>query len=156
MPKLKHQLFFIILAFIIISCETVDQPPLIYAYSNKIIGEWEQVEKFVLVDSLSNPARNEWLNTEIGYSLKLFEDGTFSYTKFEECTTGSYEYKGTIPVIELTFDCEIEILGVKTSKISEVIITDQSQNNQLQLEHNYGKSTKGCVNECFSIFRRVE
>lgn len=106
------------------------------------------MDKFVLVDSLSNSARNKWLNTEIGCSLKLFEDGTFTYTKFEKCTTGRYEYKGTIPIIELTFDCEIEILEIKTSKISEVIITDQSQNNQLQLEHNYGKSTKDYVNEC--------
>ncbi|MCH7410970.1 hypothetical protein MM239_16300 [Belliella sp. DSM 111904] len=153
---MKNQLFFIAFTLLMLSCSKVEEPTMLFPYQDKIIGEWVQVQKFVLVDEHVTPPKYDWQEIKDGYTLSLFEDGTFNYTKFEECTTGKYAFKGIFPEIELTFDCEIEFYGIKTSTYSEIIMENLTQNNRLQLEHNYGKSLNGCASECFSVFERVK
>lgn len=153
MFKIKSQLLLLSLSIFLFSCETDDTPPH-FEYSNKIIGEWQQVATFNLKDATTTPATYDWDEVVDGFTLQLFEDGTFIYTKFEECTTGEYSFDPILDNIEFHFDCEIDFYGEPVTNLTESFAKDPSQNNQLFLMHAYRPET--CEEECNSILERIE
>lgn len=153
MLKTTSQLLLLSFSIIFFSCGTDDSLPKSFQYSNKIIGEWQQVTTFNILDASANPPTYDWFDVEDGFTLQLFEDGTFSYTNFENCTTGEYFYDSVAAKIEFHFDCEVEFYGEQVTVLTETFAEDTSQNDQLFLMHAYNR--EDCIEECNSILRRV-
>lgn len=154
MFKIKSQLLLLALSMILFSCGTDDTLPETFEYSNKIVGEWQQVKTFNIKDASATPPTYDWDEVEDGFTLQLFEDGTFNYTKFEDCTTGEYFFNRDLARIEFHFDCEVDFFGETVTKITESFAKDPSQNQQLFLMHARGSEI--CETECNSILKRIE
>ena len=153
MLKIKSRLLLISLSILLFSCETDDALPETFEYSNKIIGEWQQVKTFNIKDTSTTPATYDWDEVVDGFTLQLFENGTFTYTKYENCTTGAYFFDSNLSKIEFIFDCEIDFYGEPVTSLTESFAKDPSQNIQLFLMHQYGP--EGCEEECNSILKRI-
>lgn len=154
MLKIKTQLLILSLSIFLFSCGTDDTLPETFEYSNKVIGEWQQVKTFNIQDTSTTPATYDWDEVADGFTLQLFENGNFIYTKFEECTTGEYVFNSGQAIIEFNFDCEIDFYGEPVTSLTESFAKDPSQNKQLFLKHKYGP--EGCELACFSILKRIE
>lgn len=152
MLKIKSQFILLFFLIFLFSCETDDKPPH-FEYSNKIIGEWQQVTTFNIKDASATPPIYDWYDVEHGFTLQLFGDGTFSYTKYENCTTGAYFFDSNLAEIEFQFNCEIDFYGEPVTNLTESFAEDPSQNDQLFLMHAYGPLN--CEEECNSILKRI-
>jgi hypothetical protein len=154
MFKIKSQLILVSISIFLFSCGTDNTLHETLSYSNKIIGEWQQIQTSNITDASTNPATYDWSEVVDGFTLQLSEDGTFNYTKFEECSTGKYIFDGNLAQIEFTFDCEIDFFGESVTKITESFAEDISDNNQLFLMHQFG--SEFCETTCNSILKRIE
>ncbi|TXD53221.1 MULTISPECIES: hypothetical protein [unclassified Polaribacter] len=124
------------------------------SYSKKIIGEWQQVQTFNILDASATPATYDWFEVADGFILQLFENSTFKYTIFKECFTGNYIYNDNLAQIEFNFDCQINFYGKSVTKITASFAEDPSDNNQLFLMHALGPEI--CETACNSILKRKE
>lgn len=154
MLKIKNQLLLIFSSVFLFSCSSDDSLPKTFEYSNKIIGEWEQVSTFNILDASATPPTYDWFDVEDGFILKLYEDGTFEYTKYEDCATGEYFFDTSLAKIEFHFDCEIDFYGELVTKLTESFAEDPSQDTQLFLMHAFGP--ENCEKECNSILERID
>lgn len=137
---------------LLFSCGTDDYEPFEpFDFSKEIIGEWQQIERFDLLDDTRTPAAFEWVNVENGFLLNIFEDGTFEYSKFQECTTGEYVYDEITSDIDFYFDCEVDINGEIMTEITENFQKHWEESEYITLNH----LTQNCVQECYSLLIRV-
>lgn len=153
MFKINSQFLLLFLSVFLFSCGTDDGFET-FEYSDKIIGEWQQATTFNILDASATPPTYDWFEVEDGFTLKLYQDGTFNYTKFEDCTTGEYFFDTNLGKIEFHFDCEIDFYGEPVTVLTESFAEDPSQNNQLFLMHAYG--IENCEEQCNSILKRIE
>jgi hypothetical protein len=154
MLKSKIQSLLFLSSIFLFSCAPDSNLPVSLDLSKKIIGEWQQVSVFNLVDESSNPQAYDWFAVEDGFLLRLNENGTFDYTKYTDCITGRYVFYPDSKKIEFNFDCEINFNGVSVSKITEFFDGSPPQNDRLLLEH--ARSSDLCRESCMSILKRVE
>lgn len=151
---MKKPFLLVCIAIFLFSCVSDDSLPPTHNYTEKIIGEWQQVETFNLVDSSVSPAVYDWFEVESGVSLILNADGTFHYSKYEGSSSGEYTFNSETAEIEFKFDNAVEALGEITSIVKERFAEDKSQDNMLFLIH--ARDGELCTTECSSIFKRVQ
>lgn len=153
MQRIKSFSIVLLITFFVSACGIEDNVPETLDYSKKIIGTWQLDRSFNLVDASMNPPVYDWFEVEDGYKLSLFDNNTFVYTRFEECTSGEYQYDPVLQKIDFSFDCEFEYQGEMITEFTEFVEQDKSQNGILNLSSTQGN--KVCVENCSSIMKRI-
>ena len=151
---IKSKSFFLLVSvsLLFLCCSTdggvLEEP---FDFSKEILGEWQQVERFDLQDNGQTPPAFEWVKVENGFLLNIFDDGTFEYFKFQDCTTGEYVYDEISSNIDFYFECEVDFNGEIVSEIRENFLKHWQESEYLTLNH----LTQDCVQECSSLLVRV-
>lgn len=108
----------------------VEQEPSIY-------GTWQ------LSQIYSDPGTGEggWIDIDNGYNYKIVPGGTFSSTKFNECSDGTYSI--TNQTIDFTFNCTDFTPCEEDSQTCSENFTLEDQ--FLVLTPNYLECDEGCA-----------
>jgi len=104
---------------------------------SKIIGQWQLVEIYE-----SNEGNiNQWNSVDDGYLYTFNPDGTFTSSRFPECTTGIYSITDTL--LTLGYDCPN--FGIGVERPAGTFVESYSfENNQLILVPTYMICDEGC------------
>jgi len=112
---------------------------------NSIYGTWQLIEIYQS-DGGSNP---QWISVDIGYTYIFNNDGTFSSTRFTECTSGTYEISSDS--ITLDYSCVGFDTGVENPS-GTFIESYIFENAYLILTPSY----LNCIEGCDYKFEKVE
>lgn len=151
---MKNYYLFSLIAVLFFSCNSDDSLPPTYEYPEKLIGTWQQTSIFNQInpDSVYEGLHPyEWVDLEDGAILIFEENGDFTYSRYEQCTSGTYNYNNSSSNLELNFNCAIEIDEEEVSTLINRIAEDKLSNDILWINHS---NEAGCKEECASIFRR--
>ncbi len=99
-------LFYLLVICSLFNCKNTDDND---SQASSLVGNWKLIEEYV-VDGVNG----NWVTVlgENSYHIQLFENSTFSSTKYNECEIGTYSFIND----ELTFDygCDGFTIGVET------------------------------------------
>lgn len=131
----------LIFTILLLSCSNDDNKP----QENPLKGTWKLIETYSS-DGGSNP---QWTSVENGYTYTFNSNGTYSSTRFSECSTG--EYTITDSTLTLDYDCEDFDTGIENPPgtfIENYVFEDQ----KIILTPTYLNCDEGCGYK----FERVE
>jgi len=120
--------------------------------SKIIIGKWVQTRSFDITNASTNPPSFDWFNVENGFTLELARDGSFVYTRYGTCMTGTYLFDSELQRINFFFDCEVEFDGKIVTEITEFLDDTVSNSSTLFIEHAVESSKE---KNFFSYLRRI-
>ncbi|OBQ56416.1 hypothetical protein JJL45_13680 [Tamlana sp. s12] len=80
---MKYKYSFLLLLLILINCEKSNEP--LISEETLIVGKWELTEAYI---SAGGP--QYWIDVENGHDINFLENGTFTSSRFTECTTGNF------------------------------------------------------------------
>lgn len=123
------------------SCNDDDTKP----QEINILGTWKLIETYGSYGG-SNP---QWTSIDNGYTYTFNNDGTFSSTRFTECTTGTYETSSSS--ITLVYGCEGFDTGIENpaGTFVENYVFD---NEYIILKPSYMNCDEGCSYK----FKKIE
>ncbi|MCL6217879.1 lipocalin family protein [Zunongwangia pacifica] len=105
---------------------------------DRIVGSWKLVEVY----NDNNNGRGVWSPAENVYSYTFNEDGTFSSTRFPQCTGGNYSIYDD--EIVLDFDCNNNrTMGISSVSSTFIEEFDYDGNNVIFIP-TYPACDKGC------------
>lgn len=107
---------------------------------NSIVGTWKLIEVYSS-DGGSNP---QWKPVENGYTYTFNIDGTFTSTRFSECSVGKFELNNS--TLTLRFDCNGFTTGLE-SPVGTFIENFNKNNNEIILKPTYLNCIEGCGNK---------
>lgn len=102
-----------------------------------ISGTWLLTETYIYEPD----NQGHWVPTENGYTYTFNSDGTFSSTRFFECTTG--EYSMSKNQLILTYDCKGFDTGIE-DKAGTFIENYHLENGKIILTPTYLNCDEGC------------
>ncbi|MDB9874548.1 hypothetical protein OAC97_04760 [Flavobacteriaceae bacterium] len=103
----------------------------------KIQGQWQLIEVYE-----SNGGNiNQWNSVENGYLYTFNTDGTFTSSRFTECSTGNYSLTDTLLTID--YDCPNFNTGIE-SPAGTFVESYSFENNELILVPTYMTCDEGC------------
>lgn len=102
-----------------------------------IYGTWKLIEIYQS-DGSSNP---QWTNVDSGYTYTFNNDGTFSSTRFSECTSGTYEVSSNS--ITLDYSCNGFDTGIENPP-GTFVENYFFENNNLIIIPSYLHCIEGC------------
>lgn len=123
----------LIMIVLISSCsknETIEQ-------EDELKGTWKLIERY------GSDAGNisQWHPVENGYTYTFNSNGTYSSTRFSECSTGDYTF--TASTLTLAYDCENFNTGIENSP--EAFIENYVfENRKIILTPTYLNCDEGC------------
>jgi hypothetical protein len=153
MTYIKSLIVLFFLSVISLSCIPEDVQFTV-DYSQKIIDEWKQVSRFGVVEDGTFPSTFDWFDVEDGFILKLFENDTFNYTKYENCCFGTYSFGLSLNKIFFIFGYQIDYNREQVTELTESFGSDIPQYDLLLLFHFYGVDQ--CNEECNSLLKRID
>lgn len=112
---------------------------------NAIYGTWKLIEIYQS-DGDSNP---QWTTVDSGYTYTFNKDGTFSSTRFTECTSGTYEVSSNSIILD--YSCNGFDTGIE-SPPGTFIESYIFENNYLILTPSY----LNCIEGCDYKFEKIE
>jgi hypothetical protein len=140
----------LLILLVLASCSSDDYVP--FDESQAIIGKFQQVASFDEKDPNAQPLPTwDMFPVENGFTIELFENGTFVLTRYE-CTTGSYFFDDELNNLTLDFDCPIDINGETFTSINEELFQIQEGNYYFSHEFNNRDTKVGL----YSRMLRVE
>lgn len=90
----------IILIFSMLLSLTSCSDDAVKAQETSIAGTWKLIETYGS-DGTGNP---QWTTVDNGYTYTFSSKGSFTSTRFAECSTGTYQI--TSSTLTLTYDCD--------------------------------------------------
>lgn len=112
---------------------------------NALYGNWKLIEIYQN-DGGNNP---QWTTVDSGYTYTFNTDGTFSSTRFTECTSGNYQVSSNS--ITLDYSCNGFDTGIE-SPPGTFIENYIFENNYLILTPSY----LNCIEGCDYKFEKIE
>ncbi len=110
MNKIKQHLLFLFCSGLFLVLPSCDSEEHNMYEVDRIVGSWKLVEIY----SENASGEGQWTPAVNSYSYTFNENGTFTSTRFSQCTTGNYSvYSG-----ELALDFECSNNGISTMSIS--------------------------------------
>lgn len=125
---MKTIIYLAVLFFCFSSCSKSDST----TSNPSIVGKWKQTEVFTS-NGDSSPA---WQTVANGYEIELLSNGTFTSTKYSECTTGTYIISAENEV-NMVYNCA----GFMNSYVEKV---ETITGSQLILRPTYLNCDEGC------------
>lgn len=131
---MKKKLFLLLITFIFIGCNNDnDSKP----KDTSLAGTWKLAE-FFGGDGGSNP---KWSPVSNGYTYTFKSDGTFTSTRFSECTYGTYNLENS--KLTLIFGCTGFTTSVETPK-GTFVENYRINNGKMILTPSYSACIEGC------------
>jgi len=109
------------------------------------LGTWKLIETYGS-DGGSNP---QWTIVDNGYTYTFSNDGTFSSTRFTECTTGTYDVSNN--TITLDYSCVGFDTGVENPP-GTFVENYNFENGNIILTPTY----MNCIEGCGYKFEKIE
>lgn len=113
--------------------------------NENILGTWKLIETYGS-DGGSNP---QWRPVDNGYTYTFNNDGTFSSTRFTECTTGTYGVSNS--TIILDYGCAGFDTGVE-NPAGTFVENYSYENGNIILTPSY----MNCIEGCAYRFEKIE
>ena len=121
----------LIFTILLLSCSNDDNKP----QENPLKGTWKLIETYSS-DGGSNP---QWTSVENGYTYTFNSNGTYSSTRFSECSTGEYtitdstatlyDISGNPVKSKTPFDGKMNVEKVKAGLYILVVTTNGVKNS---------------------------
>ena len=112
MKSLKVTLGLVLFLLSLVACEKSEKTD----YQSEIYGIWKLTE--VLSDI--GDGNGQWREIENGYEYIFYPGGTFTSTRFTDCTVGIY----TVNADELTLDFDCENITIGNTEIPNGILIE--------------------------------
>ena len=106
--------------------------------NNSIYGTWKLIELYQS-DGGSNP---QWTTVDVAYTYTFNNDGTFSSTRFTECTSGTYDKSNNS--ITLDYGCDGFNTGIELPP-GTFVESYIFENANLILTPSYLNCFEGCA-----------
>ena len=136
---MKNMFLILTMLFLYTGCNEEDTKQ----QEKSIYGTWQLIEIYQSGGG-SNP---QWTAVNIGYTYTFKDDGTFSSTRFTECTSGTY--KTSTNSITLDYSCDGFDTGIE-SPPGTFVENYMFENNNLTLTPSY----LNCVESCDYKFEK--
>lgn len=131
---MKPIILILAILFSFVACSNDDEKEL--TTQERLIGTWKLVEVYG-----SDGGQGQWTPVEDGYTYTFNDNGTFTSTRFSECTYGTYTL--TSSTLILSFGCEGFTTGIEDPEgtFIENFVYD---NNFIFLSPTYLTCDEGC------------
>ncbi|MDQ6472375.1 lipocalin family protein [Flavobacterium sp. LHD-80] len=130
---MKKLIILLVFAFLQIGCNNDnDSKPL----DTNIVGTWQLVHVY----SSDGGSNSGWNRVKNGYTYTFKDDGSFTSTRFKECTSGTYKLEASL--LTLTFGCPN--FGTKMTPNGTFIENYNIEDGKMILSPTYLSCIEGC------------
>ncbi|MFC6860346.1 lipocalin family protein [Zunongwangia atlantica] len=137
MNKIKQHLLFLFCSSSLLILPSCDNEEREMYEVDRIVGSWKLVEVY----SVDASGHGEWTPAEYSYSYNFNEDGTFTSTRFSQCTTGNYSIY--TDELALDFECTSTGMGIASASSTYIEEFDYEGNNVIFIP-TYPACDQGC------------
>ncbi|MBD8490112.1 lipocalin family protein [Echinicola sp. CAU 1574] len=137
---MKTPYSFFLSIIMLLACHETQDPIIYDANPDGLIGTWQQVERSY---SIGGPQISE--NISDGPLMTFEDNGLFTLTKFNECSTGTYILDGD--ELTFTFDCKDIEEGVNPFTFSVYFLDDYLK---------VSPKTTVCIEGCSAKFKKLK
>lgn len=130
-------IYLILVAMISFSSCTEDENQLRTQNDRKVNGQWQLIEVY----ESNGGSINQWNTVENGYLYTFNADGTFTSSRFSECSSGNYIVTDTLLTLE--YGCPNFSTGIE-SPAGTFIESYSFENDELILVPTYMTCDEGC------------
>lgn len=130
---MKPIVLIFISAFVVLGCNNDDETQI---QDNNIIGTWKLIEVYE-----NDGGVGEWTNVENGFTYTFKNEGSFTSTRFPECSFGTYMISES--TLSLVFGCEDFSAGIESPE-GTFIESYTFEGGKLYLSPKYLSCDEGC------------